>query len=190
MTDFIDAAQRCSMKTLQLWPSGQSVTYIGDFPDYLIREKDTERPATHAEAIAIRVEELSRMYSERDILACQSCLMDKLLREEVFTIDDIDGLYPDPSEWSIEECRNFLDEYGEPAEDVDDWRDAVRDNAEPLEIFEWWLITPWLCNELRHIGQPVIDDDYGCWWGRCCTGQSYIMDGTLQEIAKRYVIQE
>lgn len=67
---------------------------------------------------------------------------------------------------------------------LEDWRDAVRE-LPPREIFEWWLVTPYLLQKLRNIGEPVIENAYGNWWGRTCTGQCILMDGTLQLIARR-----
>jgi hypothetical protein len=64
-------------------------------------------------------------------------------------------------------------------------RQACQDHAQdnPAEIYEWWRVDPWLCARLREIGQCVIDNNYGEWWGRCTTGQGLIMDGVLQRIA-------
>jgi hypothetical protein len=70
---------------------------------------------------------------------------------------------------------------------VGDWRDAVRENADAAEPYEWWRVTGWLCRELSDIGEVVIDNSYGYWWGRCTTGQALIMDGVLQKIAAKFV---
>lgn len=64
-------------------------------------------------------------------------------------------------------------------------RDAIRDNAEGVEVYEWWAISEWLAGELTTSGEPVLENNYGYWWGRTCTGQAMIMDGTLQTIARR-----
>jgi hypothetical protein len=71
---------------------------------------------------------------------------------------------------------------------LDELRDACRDHAQdhPAEVYEWWRVSSWLCAELRKIGEVVIDNGYGQWWGRTCTGQGWIMDGTLQTIAAQY----
>ncbi len=106
-----------------------------------------------------------------------------------FGDDEIENLYPDSSDWTIEQCRQWLEEHAEIPDDADeygedDWRNVVvESDAGPAEVFEWWRITPSLCRELRNLGQVVPDNDYGCWWGRCCTGQQIIMDGTLQHVA-------
>lgn len=74
----------------------------------------------------------------------------------------------------------------ETIDGIKDWREACRDHAQenPAEVYEWWRIDPWLCERLREIGQVVIDNDYGEWWGRCTTGQALIMDGVLQRVAR------
>lgn len=224
------------MKRMQLWPRGNSITFEGDDPDYVVQEENNvKRPATPEEATDINVETLAERYAERDILYCQSSLVDDLLRLdgldglEGFDLEDIEGLYTDPSDWTLEECRQYLIEYAidypdpdpwnidaqecvellfgasekakatDPIDDLreavisnmddgtidglDEWRQAVTDNAAPREVLEWWLVTSWLCWELSSIGEPIIDNDYGTWWGRTCSGQGVIMDGTLQKIA-------
>ena len=78
----------------------------------------------------------------------------------------------------------------ETLEGLDDWRQAAQECAQdnPQEAFEWWRVSQWLCNRLRAQGEVVIDNGYGCWWGRGCTGQSMLMDGTLQNVALRCLL--
>lgn len=65
-------------------------------------------------------------------------------------------------------------------------REACREHAQenPAEVYEWYRVSAWLCARLREIGEVVIDNGYGEWWGRCATGQALIMDGVLQRIAR------
>lgn len=58
---------------------------------------------------------------------------------------------------------------------------------EGTEIFEWYRVTDWLAEELINIEEPVLDNDYGTWWGRTCCGQSIEMDGTIQKVARRVI---
>jgi hypothetical protein len=112
----------------------------------------------------------------------------------------------DPTTATREQCVELLESVGIACHDsdsletlraavvanVDDetlpglevWRDAVRDNSEPREVFEWWLVSRWLCEKLRELGEVVLDNDYGYWWGRCTTGQAIIADGVLQHVAR------
>lgn len=78
----------------------------------------------------------------------------------------------------------------ETIEDIlQDARDRVNEHStdNPREVYEWYRVTPWLCEQLHAIGEVTIDNDWGEWWGRGCCGQSLIMDGTLQTIAAKFL---
>lgn len=157
--------------------------------------------ATPSEAHEIVREVLARIYADRDVLACQSYLVDSLLSLGMqgslqgsdiddFHFDTIENLYPDPEGWTLQECKDYCEDYGieydEDAE-IDDIQYVIRDNAEPAAIYEWWLVTDWLCGQLRAIGEPVLEAGDSHYWGRTCTGQGYLMDGTLQRIADQFI---
>ena len=208
-------------------------------PDYHPRHLSRERweamtPARQEE------EALAERLLERDVLACQSALIDDLLKTSGdgaqhlagFETDDIENLYPDPGDWTAKQCHDWLCERGAefPATasnpwvlnreelteelaalgiqaydheddetlraalfdsidagdwgDVEDWREAVTDaDPEPAEPLEWWLVSGDLARDLAEIGEPIIDNGYGTWWGRTCSGQSIMLDGTLQAAA-------
>ena len=185
-------------------------------------EKDDEATA---------IERVAENLVERDVLACQSALVDSLLsneRGEDWTLDNVRNLYPDVDDADFDRCYELVLDYGGDPPDPDpfeltaeelrdrmpddvelqaddedelrrrfiqmlntgavegleDWRDAARD-TDPREVFEWWLVTGYLAQELEDIGEVVLDNGYGRWWGRTCTGQSLLLDGTFQRIAKR-----
>ena len=51
------------------------------------------------------------------------------------------------------------------------------------EVFEWWLVSPYLAQELKQQGEVIIDA-LGChWWGRTTSGQAICMDSVIQKIA-------
>lgn len=58
---------------------------------------------------------------------------------------------------------------------------------EAREIMEWWRVTPWFAEKLRVSGEPILDKEYGYWWGRCTSGQAICMDGVIEKIYDRYV---
>jgi len=168
-------------------------------------QQEAWRKGTAAEWATIRVALRAERYAEREILHCDSSLVDELVRAATsgelpgdlqgFAYDDIENIYPDPSDWDVAECRTYCDDHGidntpdadgREESDVDDWRSAIRQYAEPAEVLEWWRVTSWLCEQLRAIGEVVIDNNYGYWWGRTCSGQGLIMDGTLQQIARKF----
>jgi hypothetical protein len=119
------------------------------------------------------------------------------LRDE-WEIENVKNLYPDPSAWDATQCLVWLDdhisasdveaEYRTPEnDDPEYWTNQlqalVEDHAEPAEIYEWWAVNDWLAAKLNAINEPVLSNSYGHWWGRTCSGQAMIMDGTLQQIA-------
>jgi len=156
----------------------------------------------------VQTELQARRIQDREILKCDSSLVADMLGSALdlpgqlgdeWTVENLTNLYPDPSGWDSVRCRAWLSDYGIDWNysyiDTENWdaramrlddelRELVSDNAEPAEIFEWWAVTDWLADKLDSIGEPVLSNSYGRWWGRTCSGQSLIMDGTLQLIAK------
>ena len=177
---------------------------------------------TNFNALNAQQQTIVTSWAERTIknsLFCDSYLVDSLCEQSVnaskhdvayqFQIDDITNLYPvipSPNdirdEWDIEQCHDFLMQYGrlngapKHAENQPDYSweedfveytasvaDELSDDNEPQEIYEWWRVTDsWLAGKLDEIGEPILDNDYGTWWGRTCSGQSIIQDGTFQSL--------
>lgn len=222
--------------SLQCWPGGKTVYYSGDQhgPDLRTHTgyaDTTGTPATDDDRKAIRIELRARQYMDREILCCDSALVDELLDKSFdgFSWEEVENPRVDPSDWSLEQCKEWLEDNGHDLPDpnpwamgrsellkllpvsvsaefadrphtglvadivnliedgdidgLDDWRDAVRDNAEDATVYQWFRVTPWFCERLREAGEVVLDNNYGNWWGRQCAGQSLIMDGVLQRVA-------
>jgi len=127
---------------------------------------------------------------------CQSALVDMLLQRgdvEGFTVDDIQGMYIDPTRWAWETIQEFAkdngielpeywDEDGDPEEDVqyqEECIEAIREwgQENPNEPLEWWPISSSLARNFAAMGEVTIDNDYGYWWGRRTSGQSIELDG-------------
>ena len=63
--------------------------------------------------------------------------------------------------------------------------DRIANTEEYDEVFEWWLVTPYMAELLKENGE-IIFADYDCyWWGRTTTGQALYMDWVIQEIARQ-----
>lgn len=162
---------------------------------------------------------------DQNIKACQSALVDMLLKSETegFSWDDVENVYADPSDWTTETIYEFADDngieldddprkmtrgelleevYGDEdhqteetddelretieADKEDSWKDQIRDwsNDNPQEVYQWFLVDSWLCGQLRDMGEVVIDNDYGYWWGRGCCGQAIALDSTFYRLAE------
>lgn len=137
------------------------------------------------------VHEVAEGYLTRDILSNQTMLVVDMLKnshldfviEAGFSIDEIEN-YTLSDDQILEEldCKDVSEE--EKLLAIEEFRDNGQDFQEP---YEWWEISPWLYEELKSKGHPVLSTNYGFYWGRCSTGQAIILDGTLQEIAKDYL---
>ena len=63
--------------------------------------------------------------------------------------------------------------------------DRIANTEKYDEVFEWWLVTPYLA-ELLKGNEEVILADYDCyWWGRTTAGQALWMDYVIQKIAEQ-----
>src|SRR5215469_1983717 len=120
----------------------------------------------------------------REIYACQSALIEEVFKQQIFTVDDIYNLYKEFDSQLLSpniciKCQvefNFLDS------ETGECETCFEANKMPQEIFEWWLISPWLGKKLLMEGDPVIDNGYGVWWGRTTTGQAISLDYIIEKI--------
>ena len=81
-----------------------------------------------------------------------------MLSENIFEYDEIVNLY-------IEQTPNIEDE-----------------QEEMQEVFEWWACNDWLIEKLKEQGEPILETDYGSWWGRTCSGQAIKLDSVIEAI--------
>jgi len=130
------------------------------------------------------VQDITQKFIYPHILRNQSRLIDDLDKLEVggFLYEDIDNLYMTDEEiikWHLDDIEIEGKEI--TAEDLDEFR---YDN--PKEIYEWYLVSDWFFERLKEINEPILDNDYGEYWGRCCTGQSIYLDYVIQELAYQY----
>ena len=130
------------------------------------------------------------MLINRCVLACQSGLICSLYQNSgADWLDDAENMWPDPSAWDQFQLENWLSDQGidHPVGiDMDDYiekmRDLVQDNAQPAEVYEWYLVTDTAANWLRNQGEVILEA-YNCtWWGRQATGQSIQLDPTFYDI--------
>jgi hypothetical protein len=123
-------------------------------------------------------------FVEREVYACQSSLVEEALNKQLFTVDEIYNLYvpfvgrvfPDAV------CSRCSCEFSLLDRETGNCEGCFEETQEPQEIFEWWLVSPWLGKKLLLEGEPVIDNGYGVWWGRTTTGQAISLDYIIGKI--------
>lgn len=109
-----------------------------------------------------------------DIYVNASLFMDDYLQDNPYAYDEIENLY-----MSDDEIADYfgVDEQYEI--------DNIRDRGEDVnEIFEWWIVDPFLYRQLKNHGEPVLHIEEYDWylWGRTTTGQRIIDDYVIKRI--------
>ena len=119
----------------------------------------------------------------REVIACQSSLIEEAFRQQLFSVDEIDNLYRSfDGELVSQACSRCEVEFAFLDIETGECEACFEANQEPQEIFEWWLVSAWLGKKLMVEGEPVLDNDYGVWWGRCTTGQAISMDYIIEKV--------
>ena len=125
-------------------------------------------------------------FVSNNVIACQSSLVAHLLSEG----DGVEGFcYDDITNYFTPTCPNCGYKGDDFEELADDARNGTKwicpscnkelddePDTEQQEIMEWWLVNEWFSKKLIAVGEPVLDNDYGIWWGRTCSGQAISMD--------------
>ena len=57
---------------------------------------------------------------------------------------------------------------------------------ELYEVIEWWLVTPFLAEQLKDKDEVVIEDLNCYWWGRTCSGQAIYKDSVISRIVNSF----
>ncbi len=123
-------------------------------------------------------------FVSREIYACQSALIEEALKQQIFSFDEIDNFYRpfDGKLLSPSICMRCSKEFHCLDSETGECESCFTDNQQAQEIFEWWLVSPWFGKKLLIEGEPVIDNDYGIWWGRTTTGQAISIDYIINKI--------
>lgn len=113
----------------------------------------------------------------------QSSLVTDLMQEEIhgFYYGDIENLYLTDEEiikYHFDDIKLNQDSKEINPDMLNEYK---YDN--PKEIYEWYLVSNWFFDRLREINEPIINNDYGEYWGRCATGQAICLDYDIQELA-------
>ena len=120
----------------------------------------------------------------REVFVNQSMLIEEAFKQQLFFVDEIENLYRsfDGKLLAPSICIKCNNSFGCLDSETGECEECFEANQEPQEIFEWWLVSPWLGKKLLIEGQPVLDNGYGIWWGRTTTGQAITMDYIIQQI--------
>lgn len=107
------------------------------------------------------------------------------IKERISDLEDFIYEYEassDVDEDVLRTKRNALDKYNEHLSSLDDVE------QEQAEIYEYWLVSGWLCEKLREKGECVISSENI--WCRCTMGQAILLDHVISDICNDMNILE
>ena len=122
-----------------------------------------------------------------EVITCQSGLVDMLLAKEIFSYDDIINSDEPFEPRNTGRCKTCG--AGSPDDKEDTPADLNEDGncqscfePQPQEILEWWVVTTWMADKLKEQGEPILENEWGVWWGRTCSGQAILLDNVIDKI--------
>lgn len=74
--------------------------------------------------------------------------------------------------------------------DIYNFENIDTQEYEDFKIYEYYIVSNWLCKKLKENNEIVIENDYFYIWGRTCTGQTIILDYVIQKICNDIGILE
>ncbi len=136
---------------------------------------------------------------EQEVIVNVSTLVDTLQQNTKLAESFNESL---ENEYPLKDDSQLIYEFGD--EYREDWQDCVKDDpvdeqmslADYIrseesdiydydsEIFEWWLVTPWLYYRLKEREETVADWCNLRFWGRRTTGQTITLDEVMQQIQR------
>jgi hypothetical protein len=136
--------------------------------------------------IDIQKQEDLRKFVEEEVYSCQSMLVEEALKREFFSWDDVENVYRlfDGILQSPDTCGSCGQQADYFDSETQTCEKCFQDNQHSQDIYEWWVVSDWLVIKLRQHGEPILSNDYGSWWGRCCSCQAIFLDGVISEIYK------
>lgn len=145
---------------------------------------------------SITNQEIKSRFVRREVLTCFSYEMDAVLKAsydgsignatkiDLPTYEDIENgfedICPQCSSSEIDKQEN-----SELFECHDCGQVTKYCDNQPKEIYEWWIVTDFLCQKLREQGEAVLEWGNNCYWGRCTTGQGILLDHVISVICEK-----
>ena len=115
---------------------------------------------------------------EHHVFVEQNQLVIACLNNGTFAYDAISNI----TSYSDQAGNTLSAEALEEAQQNDSFYDLYHE--EHAEIYTWYLITDWLADKLTKKGEPILNNEYGTWWGRTTFGQLIVADSVIHEIAE------
>lgn len=121
-------------------------------------------------------------FEEIDAFKCECCdRFFEVMPDECPCLDEYGG--------EEEESLDLVEVQGHKCGNCDHIVENLDElDTRPQEIYEWWAVSSYLCEQLEAMGECVIPHEHI--WGRSCTGQAILLDGVISRICYKMGILE
>lgn len=126
-------------------------------------EEEIEKLEEKIEELEEAYEELDEEYADLDVECSPE--EEKVIREKM-----------DNNEAEQKKIREKIEELEDKKSDLES------EDGDSQDVLEWWVVSSWLAENLKKLGEPVLESDYETWWGRTCSGQAISLDHTMDEL--------
>lgn len=121
-------------------------------------------------------QDIAKSFIRNHIYINQSYLVSELFTKGIISYDDFHNLYFTDGQLIVN--FNLTSE---------DQIQAMRDNCEDhQEVYEYWVCSNWLIDQLKELNEPILETEFETWWGRTCTGQAICLDYVIQKLAYKW----
>jgi hypothetical protein len=151
---------------------------------------------TKIEVDSSKSQDIKRKFVEREVIANVNSMVSYILQNKgtdaPFSYDDIENLYIPvcPECGNKEKMTEKENKKGDTIYKCNYCKKTFTEepDTEPQEVYEWWMVSGWLCGLLQEKGEVIIESE--SIWGRCTTGQAILLDGVISDICKDLEILE
>lgn len=137
---------------------------------------------------SITNQKIKSKFVQREVKACFTYEMKAIIKasdhsKDLPSWDDIENFYEGDCCPSCGEKLRLTEDhfFCDVCEEEVNSNDVVNN---PQEIYEWWIVTSFLYEKLKAQGEPVLEWGNNCYWGRCTTGQSIMLDYVIGRICE------
>jgi hypothetical protein len=130
------------------------------------------------EELANFIMEQAARLVETEVLADQTNLVWECLSQGIFDRDDIENEF----EYINKQGERIQEKELKMAREHPNFNKIYE--SEARDIYNWWLVGDLLAEYLSNTTEPMLENEYGRWWGRTTSGQPIRFDEIIQKIAE------
>ncbi len=147
---------------------------------------------------SIANQDIKGKFIRREVFGCFTAEVEYILsrhdaNDAPFTFDDVERIYTPYCRECGEDYTRFSkskNDNGISAYTCEDCGHEYTEEEYSLldtqhqEIYEWWAVSGYLASKLASYGECIIDGPCVFYWGRCCTGQTILLDYIISKICE------